>query len=194
MEWQRRTGVLQSTSAGCSADTRWSLGARARFRTEPKLRQEHQKPFTRRQQSLSLPSYGGAFCVRSAPVRHIRAVCKAWPSWTHTKQRDLCRFSTAARCSLRSTPNVVTVGWAGTNSPTSSGSSRRISTHSDQIIRSAEGRSRDCKRAGQPPASTRFSCCAGSAGHRRISCPVRLSPWAMLGCRERELTADFAGT
>jgi hypothetical protein len=90
--------------------------------------------------------------------------------------------------------NVVTVGWAGTNSPTNCGSSRQISTHSERIIRSAEERSRDWKRAGQPPASMRCSCCAGFAERRRTSWPVRLSMWAMSGCRKRELTAGFDGT
>jgi len=37
----------------------------------------------------------------------------------------ICRFSTAARLSARSTPNVVTVGWTGGPSPPNCGSNRQ---------------------------------------------------------------------
>jgi hypothetical protein len=41
---------------------------------------------------------------------------------------------TATRCTARSTPNVATVGWAGTSSPTNCGSSPPFSTPGERII------------------------------------------------------------
>jgi len=50
------------------------------------------------------PAHPGVCGARPCPVISAK-------SWRHGKRRDLCRFSTAARCSLRSTPKVVTVRW-----------------------------------------------------------------------------------